>query len=63
MKWVHMGVVQSVGFIAVAAYLDRKHALEILAGGGTAIGLLYGQYWHAKEAGLSSGAPGTEKRY
>lgn len=62
MKWVHLGVVQSAGFIAVAAYLDRKHAAEIIAGGGIAMALLYGQYDHAKKAGLKSGLPGTEYR-
>ncbi len=60
MKWVHLGVIQSAAFIFVAAVLDTKNAPEIIAGGGIAMALLYGQYGHAKKAGLSSDAPGTE---
>lgn len=60
MKWVHLGAIQSAAFVIAAAYLDRKHAPEILAGGGIAMVLLYGQYYHAKQVGLKSTAPGTE---
>jgi hypothetical protein len=60
MKWVHMGLVQSAGFIAVAALVDRRHAPAIIAGGASAAILMYGSYLHALTAGLSSGEPGTE---
>jgi hypothetical protein len=60
MKWVHIGIVQAVGFVLVAAYLDKKHRWEILAGGGFAAGAMYGQYVHARSAGLASSEPGTE---
>lgn len=60
MKWVHLGIAQAAVFIAVAAYVDREHRSAILAGGGTAAGLMYAQYVHAKQAGLKSGLPGTE---
>lgn len=60
MKWVHVGLVQSVGFIAIAAYVDRRHAPAIIAGGGLAAAIMYGSYIHAKAAGLSSNEPGTE---
>jgi hypothetical protein len=60
MKWVHLGVAQGVLFVGVAAFLDRRHAVPILAGGGAAAVLLYGQYAHAKRSGLASGGPPTE---
>lgn len=60
MKWVHIGLVQAVLFIAIAATIDKKHAKAIVAGGGTAGALMYGQYVHAKRAGLRNGGPGTE---
>lgn len=60
MKWVNLGTLQAAAFVGIAAYLDRQHAPEIIAGGGAAIGLLYFQYAHAKQAGLSSNKPGTE---
>ena len=60
MKWVHLGIVQSAMFVAAAAWLDRRHRAQILAGGGVAMALMYGQYVHARSAGLASDAPGTE---
>lgn len=60
MKWVHLGLVQSALFVAAAAWLDKRHRVQILAGGGVAMALMYGQYVHARAAGLASGAPGTE---
>lgn len=60
MKWVHLGIVQAALFVAAAAWLDKRHRAQILAGGGLAMALMYGQYVHARSAGLASGAPGTE---
>jgi hypothetical protein len=60
MKWVHLGVAQGIAFVAVAALFDRGHAVPILAGGGAAAILLYGQYTHAKRSGLANGGPPTE---
>ena len=60
MKWVHVGLVQSAGFIAVAAIVDRKHAPAIIAGGASAAVIMYGSYLHANKAGMASSAPGTE---
>jgi hypothetical protein len=60
MKWVYLGLGQAVVLVAVAAYLDRKHAGAIIAGGGTAAVLMWGQYVHARAAGLKSCEPGTE---
>lgn len=60
MKWVHLGVAQAALFVLLAAWADKKHRMAILAGGGLAAALMYGQYVHAKASGLSSSAPGTE---
>lgn len=60
MKWVHIGLVQAGLFIVIGAWLDRGHRRAILAGGILAGLLMYGQYYHAKQAGLSNPQPGTE---
>lgn len=60
MKWVHLGVAQGILFVGLAAYFDRPHRKAILAGGALATVLLYGQYVHARNAGLNSIGPGTE---
>lgn len=61
MKWVHLGVGQGVLFAGVAAYIDQKRAIPILAGAGLAAVLLYTQYVHARNAGLASGEEPTER--
>jgi hypothetical protein len=60
MKWVHIGVGQAALFVALAAFIDEKHRIEILTGGGLAMVLMYMQYVHANDAGLKSAKPGTE---
>ena len=60
MKWVHLGVGQAAMFVLIAAYVDKRHRWAILAGGGLAAFLMYGQYVHARNAGLASCEPGTE---
>lgn len=60
MKWVHLGAAQAVLFVGAAAWFDRAHRGEILAGGAAALALMYAQYIHANNAGLASTAPGTE---
>jgi len=60
MKWVYLGLAQSALFIAAAAYFDRGNRVPIIAGGVTAGGLMWVQYYHAREAGLRSCEPGTE---
>jgi hypothetical protein len=60
MKWVHIGLVQSVLFVGAAAYFDRGRAIPYLAGGGAAAAIMYGSYLHARQAGMASDAPGTE---
>ena len=61
MKWVHLGVGQSVLFLAAAMAVDRNHRAAIFAGGALAIALMYGLYGHAKNNGLANThLPGTE---
>ncbi len=60
MKWVHLGLIQSALFIGLAAYFDPAHRAAILGGGVLAGALMYGQYHHARSAGLASGQQGTE---
>ena len=60
MKWVHIGLVQALGFVVVAAWWDKRHRTAIITGGGIAAALMYYQYDHAKRAGLASDQPGTE---
>ena len=61
MKWVNIGLIQAAIFVGAAAIFDKQHRMAILYGGGTAGVLMYGQYVHAKRAGLSNGhLPGTE---
>jgi hypothetical protein len=60
MKWVHLGVGQAFVFVAIAAMLDQERAPHILGGGLLAMGLMYGQYVHARNAGLRNPLPGTE---
>lgn len=60
MKWVHLGVGQAALFVLLAAWVDKRHRFAILAGGGLAAALMYGQYVHAKQSGLKSCEPGTE---
>jgi hypothetical protein len=60
MKWVHIGAAQAVAFVLIAAWIDEKHRTEIISGGTMALILIYAQYYHAKNAGLRNGGPGTE---
>jgi hypothetical protein len=60
MKWVNLGVLQALGFVAIAAVIDPEHRIEILAGGGLGAGIMYAQYLHARNAGLKNGGVGTE---
>lgn len=60
MKWVWVGVGMSAAFVAIAAYIDRRHRKAIIAGGTTAAVLMLAAYWHAKNAGLRNGGPATE---
>jgi hypothetical protein len=60
MKWVWIGVAESVAAVAVAAYIDKKHRPAIIWGGGLAIVVTLSEYQYAKNSGLRNGGPATE---
>ena len=63
MKWVKLGLAQAAVIAAIAIAMEqgqRSRQVAIGSGAGLAIGFLWVQYVHAKNAGLSSNAPGTE---
>jgi hypothetical protein len=59
MKWVHIGLVQGLLFVAIGMYLD-KDRWPPLMGGGLAAVLLYGQYLHALQSGTEHPGESTE---
>lgn len=60
MKWVYIGLAESVLFIAIAACVDPKHAAPIISGGLLAAGIMYWSYVHAKTVGLANAGESTE---
>lgn len=60
MKWVNIGLVEAVLFIAIAAYVDPPRRKAILTGGALEAGITYMQYRYAKMSGLQSDEPPTE---
>lgn len=65
MKWVNIGVIESVAVIVIAAWIDTKvpgqnHTAAILWGGFLAIGVTYGEYLYGKKSGLANAGPSTE---
>jgi hypothetical protein len=60
MKWVHVGMVNTVLLVGIAAIVDPKHRPGILAGGLLEMTIMYGSYLHAKQSGTSNPGPGTE---
>ena len=65
MKWVWIGVAESVAVVIIAAYIDGKvpgknHTAAIMGGGAMAIAITLAEYVYAKRAGLANGGPATE---
>ena len=59
MKWVHLGIVQGLLFVAIGMYLDKERWPPLM-GGGLAAVILYAQYRHALSAGLEQPGETTE---
>ena len=59
MKWVHIGLVQGLLFVALGVYLDKER-WPPLVGGGLAAALLYAQYRYALAAGTAAPGETTE---
>lgn len=60
MKWVWIGMAEAALFVLIAAAIDRDHRVAIISGGVLAGAITYGEYAHAKRAGLASCEPPTE---
>ena len=60
MKWVMLGLAEGVGFVALAAYMDKEYRVPILFGGALEVVITASQYIHAKNAGLANPGPPTE---
>jgi bacteriorhodopsin len=59
MKWVYIGLGQAALLVVIAAIMETS-PWPVLAGGALAGALMWGQYAHARKAGLASDLPGTE---
>jgi len=61
MKWVHLGQGLSIALVTVAAVMDRKMAIPIIAGG--AFGMVSAEifYQYAKSSGMKKPGPETEQ--
>jgi hypothetical protein len=63
MKWVRLGLAQGALFVVLGVYLEKKTGGAPWApvlGGGLAAGLLWAQYRHAMQSGLSAPGASTE---
>lgn len=61
MKWVNIGLAESILFVAIAAYIDPKHRNAIIAGGILEAVITYWEYGYAIKSGLASVLPATEE--
>jgi hypothetical protein len=59
MKWVHLGLVQGLLFVAIGMYLDKERWPPLM-GGGIAAVILYSQYRYALAAGTRNPGETTE---
>ena len=59
MKWVHLGIVQGLFFVAIGMYLDKDRWPPLMGGGLAAI-ILYAQYRHALWSGTQHPGEPTE---
>ena len=59
-KWVMVGTAEAAAFVAVAAWVDKRHRMPILLGGGAEIIITWAEYAHGKRSGLANGGPSTE---
>ena len=60
MKWVWIGMAESLLAIAVAAWIDPKHRTAIIAGGVLSAVVTYSEYAYALKSGLANPGQSTE---
>ena len=62
MRWVHIGMFEAAFFLAIAAFIDKKHATAFVAGGVLEMVVTEGQYLWARNLGLKEAdLPTTEQ--
>jgi hypothetical protein len=52
MRWVHVGMIESALFLAIATAIDKKHATAFLAGGILEMAVTEAEYLYARKIGL-----------
>ena len=60
MKWVTIGLVESVVMVGIAAAIDRQYARYLIAGGAFEAVVTFAEYQHGKQSGLENPGPETE---
>jgi hypothetical protein len=62
MFWVHVGLLESALFIAIAMMIDKPHAKAFLGGAGLQMAVTYAEYCYAKKIGMEQAhLEGTEQ--
>lgn len=61
MKWVHVGQVESMAFIAIAVAFQPDKTKPILVGGVLAMVVTELEYLYARKSGLENPGPATEQ--
>lgn len=63
MKWVYIGMAQVILFAIIGAVIEKQRGKPVwppLLGALLGGGLMLGQYYYARAAGLADGKQGTE---
>lgn len=63
MKWVHLGQGLAAVTIAIAAAIDRRHIVPILAGGIFAMASAEAFYVHAAQSGMAKPGQAETEQY
>ena len=59
-KWVNIGLLEGIAFVAIAAVIDPRNRIAFIAGGVLELAVTYYEYQHATQAGLASMEEPTE---
>lgn len=54
MKWVTIGLVESGVMVGIAAAIDKKYAVYLVAGGAFEAAVTYAEYQYGKYCGLAN---------
>lgn len=61
MKWVNIGAIEGMTIVLIAAAIDPRHRVPIIAGGLTELLITYAEYLHGRASGLAKPGPSTEE--